>query len=63
MRNAVLILCSIMLLFAVYILRDDARVHPRLVGFGCEGSSGPLYAMEEDHFPPCTVIHRVGDTA
>lgn len=30
--------------------------HPRLVGYGCEGSHGPLYAYEEDEFPPCERI-------
>lgn len=29
---------------------------PRLVGYGCEGSTGPLYADEEDDFPPCAYI-------
>ncbi len=29
---------------------------PRLVGFGCEGASGPLFAAEEDHFPKCVAI-------
>lgn len=29
---------------------------PRLVGYGCEGAGGPLYANEEDHFPKCEVI-------
>lgn len=29
---------------------------PRLVGYGCEGASGPLYAAEEDHFPQCAAI-------
>lgn len=27
-----------------------------LVGYGCDGASGPLYAAEEDHFPPCAII-------
>lgn len=29
---------------------------PRLMGFGCEGAKGVLYAMEEDEFPPCAQI-------
>lgn len=29
---------------------------PALVGYGCEGASGPLYANEEDHFPVCTLV-------
>lgn len=37
-------------------LDEQTRV-PRLVGYGCKGSSGPLYANEEDHFPmPCDRI-------
>ena len=32
---------------------------PRLVGFGCAGAGGPLYAAEEDDFPFCTRIERV----
>lgn len=31
---------------------------PRLVGYECEGASGPLYAEEEDHFPKCAKIER-----
>lgn len=30
--------------------------HPRLVGHGCQGAGGPLYAYEEDEFPPCDRI-------
>jgi hypothetical protein len=25
--------------------------YPRLVGHGCKGANGPIYAFEEDHFP------------
>lgn len=32
-------------------------VHP-LVGYGCEGATGPLYADEEDEFPRCEAIER-----
>jgi hypothetical protein len=28
----------------------------RLVGYGCEGAGGVLYADEEDHFPRCRRI-------
>lgn len=35
---------------------DELSMVPRLVGYGCKGSSGPLYANEEDHFPKCLVI-------
>ena len=30
-----------------------------LVGYGCEGSHGPLYAKAEDVFPVCEDIRRV----
>jgi hypothetical protein len=33
---------------------------PSLVGLGCEGAAGPLYAAQEDDFPPCRKIERVG---
>lgn len=26
---------------------------PRLVGYGCEGADGPVYAAEEDQMPRC----------
>jgi hypothetical protein len=26
------------------------------VGYGCENTSGPIYANEEDHFPICVNI-------
>lgn len=32
---------------------------PRLIGFGCEGSAGPLYAVEESDFPTCARIERL----
>lgn len=35
-------------------------IQPRLVGYGCEGRSYPLFAAEEDHFPaPCDAIERI----
>lgn len=35
---------------------------PRLMGVGCAGSSGTLYANEEDHFPyPCTSIREYSE--
>lgn len=35
----------------------DTSYHPRLVGIGCDGASGPIYADEEDAFPKCIDIH------
>lgn len=31
-------------------------VEPRLVGHGCVGTHGDIYADEEDDFPRCAVI-------
>lgn len=31
---------------------------PRLVGYGCYGTGGPIYAYEEDAFPACDNIER-----
>lgn len=30
--------------------------YPRLVGHGCVGARGPIYAFEEDHLPKCREI-------
>lgn len=38
--------------FAVAV--DSAR--PRLVGYGCQGASGALFADEESDFPICKRI-------
>lgn len=32
--------------------------NPRLIGYGCEGTQGVLYADEEDEFPTCKRIER-----
>lgn len=37
--------------------RVDPR-DPRVVGHGCVGSRGPLYAAEEDHLPRCANVER-----
>lgn len=31
---------------------------PRLVGYGCTGAKGPIFANEEDHFPKCKGIEQ-----
>lgn len=37
----------------------DGGLAPRVVGHGCAGSSGPLWAAEEDHLPgPCARVER-----
>ncbi len=42
--------------FAVGGLVSNSLNSPRLVGYGCIGAHGPLYANEEDDFPTCDVI-------
>ena len=32
---------------------------PRLVGLGCSGAKGPIYAFEEDNFPTCEEIRPI----
>lgn len=27
------------------------RISPQVIGYGCEGAGGPLWAAEEDHLP------------
>lgn len=38
---------------------DDYDMPPRLIGTGCEGAQGPLWADEEDDFPRCKDIHVI----
>lgn len=45
-------------LIAMLIVERGIVDHPRLVGTGCDGATGPLYANEEDHFPRCDAIER-----
>lgn len=59
-RSTIVILCAsfcfgLLLVFVLEAVKADPN-QPRLVGYGCEGSRGPLYAYEEDHFPVCDVI-------
>lgn len=32
---------------------------PLLIGYGCEGSDGPVYYPEEQMFPNCSKIERI----
>lgn len=57
MRAAVLIAAALWLAAAAGALVGLLATSPRLVGYGCEGASGPLYADEEDIFPRCKDIH------
>lgn len=38
---------------------ENPPKYPRLVGIGCEGAHGPIYAFEEDHFPRCREIFEM----
>lgn len=40
-------------------VNPESPTYPRLVGYGCKGANGPIYAFEEDHFPTCEVIERM----
>jgi hypothetical protein len=42
-----------------HLYGDDRDAPPRLIGMGCEGASGPLWADEEDEFPPCAKIEVI----
>lgn len=48
---------SIMLLgMAAGWMIEASRI--RLVGYGCDGTGGPIYAAEESDFPRCDKIER-----
>ena len=38
------------------LLKRPFQKYPRLVGHGCAGAAGPIYAFEEDHLPKCREI-------
>jgi hypothetical protein len=42
--------------FSLYALSTVLAKVPRLEGIGCLNAGGPLYANEEDSFPPCDTI-------
>lgn len=50
---AVMLALAATLLLGFYVGQKDK---PRLVGTGCVASQGPIYANEEDEFPPCVEI-------
>lgn len=41
------------------IATDEAPIFPPLMGVGCEGANGTLYAIEESDFPICKSIQEV----
>ena len=40
-------------------LGASINLNPPLVGIGCDGANGLIYAMEEDDFPFCDRIERI----
>lgn len=47
------VLISCMFIVMAHAIKPD---RPRLVGYGCEGTNGPIFANEEDEFPKCKEI-------
>ena len=45
---------------ALALLASACAHAPALVGHGCTGTTGPIYAHEESDFPQCATIERVG---
>lgn len=48
--------CALLILCLVIVLWHD---HPPLMGIGCEGTDGAIYAFEESDFPDCSFITTV----
>lgn len=63
MRNsdlfgAICALIWVVTLFTLAIITSQHPTAPRLVGYGCDGTSGPIYADQEDYFPLCDNIEE-----
>lgn len=56
MRGAALLALGALLGAVVGLSLARPYHGPRLVGFGCLGASGPIYADEESDFPQCLQI-------
>lgn len=56
--DSFLILLGGVFVLALFIAATGPKPKEILVGYGCEGASGPLYAKSEDHFPSCKNIER-----
>ena len=54
-RTLIRLIATLLLGAAAFGFADQMG-KPRLVGYGCENASGPLYADEEDYFPVCETI-------
>jgi hypothetical protein len=51
------LLCACMAFaFVAGLHLGSANAAPRLVGFGCIGAAGPIYADQESAFPRCLSI-------
>jgi hypothetical protein len=53
--KAILALLALLAASAVNLAATHADT-PRLVGYGCNGATGPLFANQEDDFPVCDRI-------
>lgn len=45
-----------LLIMALFFVIAITQPKPGLVGYGCEGAGGPIYAFEESDFPLCVKI-------
>lgn len=58
-RTIVSLLTLLLLITAIMGVNTSWQAkRPALVGYGCENTTGPIYAQEEDHFPKCTAIEE-----
>ena len=55
-RYNIPLLVAIVLSVAAMVLAPPAK--SLLVGYGCDGTNGPIYAKEESDFPKCHEISR-----
>lgn len=61
MRTLAIIAPTAMLLIGIAIGYNAPRFEPGLIGFGCTGTNGPIYAHEESDFPQCDEILPVSE--
>jgi hypothetical protein len=60
MRDIIqIVLAGLLFLLGLLIGAHLSRTEVRLVGYGCLGARGPIYAAEEDHMPQCLTIEEV----
>jgi hypothetical protein len=47
------------MILALFFVIALTQPKPGLVGYGCDGAGGPIYAFEESDFPMCVKIEPV----